>query len=125
MLATVLATFRLSPAGSHVNRGDAVELAYAQHNPQGSSSSLALTLLFAGCSASDRELVDEPTHKTTRPSRPNRRPRTDTGDSEQGAAKFNQTYIYESGAEISIIKIQKRPDAVIFTIKIANKTQGS
>ncbi len=87
------------------------------------SSSLALTLLFAGCSASDPELVDEPTTTTQEPHGPIEGQEPDTGDSEQGPAKFNQTYKYESGAEISIIKIQKRPDAVIFTIKIANKTQ--
>jgi hypothetical protein len=89
------------------------------------SSSLALTLLFAGCSTDSPEIVDGQTTTAQEPEMhgPIEGQEPDTGNAEQGPAKFNQTYRYESGAEVSITKIQKRPDAVIFTIKITNKTQ--
>jgi len=87
---------------------------------------LTATLSFAACSGNNPTVTEgEPGSSQTfnnesGPVEGKEPDKTDTNN--QAPAKFNQVYRYE-GLDVSVPKIQNRPDGVIFTIKVKNTSE--
>jgi hypothetical protein len=86
---------------------------------------LSLLVALGACSANEPTVVDEEPSASTgahtgQPQEGGGAPLPSDSPGTTGTARFNQVYKFPDGVEVSIPRIQKKSEGIIFTVKIKN-----